>query len=241
MKQAIVLAAFGSASPEVIERDIRPIELAVAAAHHEACVRLAFTSDFILRRLREQGMHAESVSEAIARLNAESFCRISILPALVIPGTEYDRLCENLAGYAVAPPLLADDSDLEWMASVLASIAAEEKTPLLVMGHGSGSSADGIYASLRQRLPENVFLACFEGGCTLAEILPELDRLPDKRITLAPLMLTAGAHALRDLAGEDAHSWKSILESRGFDVRLRLQGLGSLPAVQQRFAGKVLY
>ena len=51
-------------------------------------------------------------------------------------------------------------------------------------------------------------------------------------------MLVAGDHARNDLAG-DGDSWKSTLEAMGFDVRTRLQGLGALPEVQQRFVEKV--
>lgn len=239
MKRAIIIAAFGSASAEVIERDLRPIERIVAATHPDAQICLAFTSDFIIRRLREQGIQAESVAETIARLKADGFNLISVLPALVIPGMEYARLVEASDGCTVAPPLLASESDLDWMTGLLASIAEEEGRPLLVMGHGSDSEADEIYASLRQKLPGNIFLACFEGSCTLGQILPSLEALPYKQLTLMPLMLTAGTHALRDLAGDGEHSWKSILESAGFAVRLRLQGLGSLSAVQQRFAQKI--
>jgi sirohydrochlorin cobaltochelatase len=84
-----------------------------------------------------------------------------------------------------------------------------------------------------------VRLACVEGEYSLDGILPELEALPDGRLTLMPLMLVAGDHAKNDLAGYDGHSWKNRLEARGFDVRARLQGLGSMEAVQRRFVRKV--
>ena len=52
-------------------------------------------------------------------------------------------------------------------------------------------------------------------------------------------MLVAGDHAHNDLAGEEDDSWKSILENRGFTITLRLCGLGSEKAVQERFCEKV--
>ena len=66
-----------------------------------------------------------------------------------------------------------------------------------------------------------------------------LDALPEKKITIAPLMLVAGDHAHNDLAGEDDDSWKSILERRGFTVQVRMRGLGAEEAVRQRFCEKV--
>ena len=62
--------------------------------------------------------------------------------------------------------------------------------------------------------------------------------MPGKRLTLMPLMLVAGDHAKNDLAGNDGDSWKSILMARGFDVGLKLEGLGSMPEVRQRIVEK---
>ena len=62
--------------------------------------------------------------------------------------------------------------------------------------------------------------------------------LPQRHITLMPLMLVAGEHAKNNMAGEDEDSWKSILESLGFETRIRMQGLGAIKEVQQRFAEK---
>ena len=67
--------------------------------------------------------------------------------------------------------------------------------------------------------------------------MPALECLKPRALTLAPLMLVAGDHAKNDMAGE-GDSWKNRLRSMGFDVRVRLQGLGSLPAVQARFVEK---
>ena len=110
---------------------------------------------------------------------------------------------------------------------------------MLFMGHGTDHAADEIYVRLREKLPENVYLACVEGAHRLDTILPQLDAMPDKVITLAPLMLVAGDHAHNDLAGDEDDSWKSILESRGFRVKVRMRGLGAEPAVQQHFCEKV--
>ena len=140
-------------------------------------------------------------------------------------------------GLPVSKPLLCDDADLNWMASLLSEIAREEDRPLLMMGHGTEHAANERYARLRERVPQSVFLACVEGEYSLEGVLPALDRLPRRAVTLMPLMLVAGDHAKNDMAGEGA-SWKNRLQALGFDVRVRMQGLGSLPAVQARFVEK---
>ena len=63
--------------------------------------------------------------------------------------------------------------------------------------------------------------------------MPELETLEKKEVVLMPMMLVAGDHAKNDLAGDDEDSWKSVLTTKGFDVRVRMRGLGALKAVQQ--------
>jgi len=77
-----------------------------------------------------------------------------------------------------------------------------------------------------------------EGDLALDGILDDLEAVPGKALSLMPLMLVAGDHAKNDLAGDGPDSWRSRLLARGFDVRLRLQGLGALEAVQRRFVEK---
>lgn len=132
-----------------------------------------------------------------------------------------------------------DEADLEWMAHRMGEIAAEEGRRTLFMGHGTDHAADETYVRLRALLPENAFLACVEGAHRLETILPRLDALKEKKLALAPLMLVAGDHAHNDLAGGDEDSWLSILTGRGFDVTVRMQGLGADEKVQARFVEKV--
>lgn len=240
MKRAMIVASFGSTSPAAVEAGVRPIEEAVAAAHPGVAVHRAFTSALILERLRMQGVQAESVEECVSRLKREGCAEIIVVPALMVPGHEYRKICSQAAGCRIVPPLLCSEADIEWMAAFLGSIASGEPGPLLLMGHGSDSEADSIYTALRKKLPGKIFLACLEGNCTLELLLPDLDRLPEKTLILMPLMLTAGRHVLRDMIGDDEHSWKSVLESRGFKIRTRMQGLSAFPEICRRFAEKSL-
>lgn len=82
-------------------------------------------------------------------------------------------------------------------------------------------------------------MACVEGAHTLDSILDGLKGLPEKRVSLMPLMLVAGDHARNDLAGDEPDSWKSILQNLGFEVKMLQQGLGALGPVQRRFVEKV--
>ena len=239
MKQAILTVSFGTSIPEAERSCIRPVEEAVRRAFPEWEVRRAFTSRIIMRKMKARGEAVDSETEALERLRADGFDRIVVAPTHIIPGEEYERVCAAAAGRRISEPLLANGDDLDWMAGVLAGAAREEGRPLLMMGHGTEHAADETYARLRERLPEHVFLACVEGAHSLEKALPALERLPGRKLTLAPLMLVAGDHARNDMAGDGEDSWRSVLTARGFDVRTRLQGLGALECVQRRFVEKI--
>lgn len=239
MKKAILTVSFGTSHAEAERSCIRPVEAALERAFPDWKVCRAYTSRTILNKLRAGGVQVESETEALTRLQTEGFDPIIIAPTHIIPGEEYERVRAAAMGRRLSAPLLAEEGDLEWMAKELTSISAEEGRPLLLMGHGTEHASDAVYAHLREKLPSGVFLACVEGAHSLKQVLPDLDRMCNRQITLMPLMLVAGEHALNDMAGDGEDSWKSILAARGFDVRVRMQGLGALECVQQRFVEKV--
>lgn len=239
MKKAIIAVSFGTTHEDAVRGAIEPVERTLAEAFEGWTVCRAWTSRMIARKLRERGTPVENEREAIERLKAEGYERIALASTHIIGGREYDKLKDAADGLPVSAPLLDTDDDLNWMAALLGRIADEEGRTLLVMGHGTEHAADETYARLRGVLPANVRLACVEGSHGLDELMPELDAMADKRLTLMPLMLVAGDHAKNDLAGDDEDSWKSRLQARGFDVRARLRGLGALPEVRARFVEKV--
>ena len=239
MKKAIVAVSFGTTYAQAEQTCIRPVEQALAAAYPDWQVRRAYTAGIVMRRLRERGERIDSVPEALDKLRQEGFDKVALASTHVIPGVEYEALCKAAGDLPVSEALLSSEGDLVWMAKLMEGIAAEEGTPVLFMGHGTDHAADEIYVRLRELLPANVYIACVEGAHRLDTILPQLETIAEKNVTLAPLMLVAGDHAHNDLAGDEDDSWKSILEKRGFGVKVRMRGLGSELAVQQRICEKV--
>ena len=237
MKKALLAVGFGTTHRDAEERCILPVEDALRTAFPDRKVFRAWTSRLVREALARRGERVGSVGEELARLRAEGYGDIGIVSTHIIPGGEYEKVLKEAAGLPVSRPLLDTGEDLFWTARFLEGIAREEKRPLLMMGHGSACPADGMYGLLAEFLPENVFLACVEGAHGLDGVLPALERLRPREVTLMPLMLVAGDHAKNDLAGEK-DSWKTRLESMGFGVRVRMQGLGELPAVQARFVRK---
>jgi sirohydrochlorin cobaltochelatase len=48
-------------------------------------------------------------------------------------------------------------------------------------------------------------------------------------------MIVAGDHANNDMAGNGDGSWKSIFESKGYQVETIIKGLGEYPGIQAMF------
>ena len=239
MKKAIGIVSFGTSHKDAELSCICPVEQAIAEAFPDRETFRAFTSRIIARIMKKRGENVENEQEMLQRLKAEGYEEIVLATTHIIPGFEYEKLTSVADGMNVSEPLIVSEEDEAWMASLLESIAAEEESTLLVMGHGTEHDADGIYARIQKKLSGNVFVGCAEGARTLENILPELEKLEKKEVVLMPMMLVAGDHAKNDLAGDDEDSWKSVLTAKGFDVRVRMQGLGALKAVQQRYVEKV--
>lgn len=236
MNKAVLTISFGTSYADAAQSCILPVEQALGAAFGDWPVFRAYTSRMIVRKLREQGQEIELETEAIARLLQAGYDPLCLASTHIIPGEEYELAASAAGSLKLSEPLLWSEEDLDWMAGLLGGLAREEGRPLIMMGHGTEHAADGIYARLRERLPKGeVFLACVEGAHTLDSILDGLKGLPEKRVSLMPLMLVAGDHARNDLAGDGPDSWKSILESHGFETSCVLKGLGEYPGIRKLY------
>lgn len=65
-------------------------------------------------------------------------------------------------------------------------------------------------------------VSTIEGYPTLATTVAQLKRERVRRVTLVPLLLVCGNHTKEDIAG----TWRAELERQGFEVTVRMRGLG---------------
>ena len=77
-----------------------------------------------------------------------------------------------------------------------------------------------------------------EGWPNFENVLEELKERKIKNVTMMPLMMVAGDHAMNDMAGDEEDSFKSMLIKEGFKVDTYLHGLGENSAVQNLFVKK---
>lgn len=225
-KNVLISVSYGALDNAALDADVGRIETAILNALPGWHLSRAFTSARVRALLSKRGKEVPDAAGAIAQARAEGAEHIALATLLISPGEEYEGV-------------LAEDEDLDALAAYYAGVQHDCGTPLLLMGHGHPSNGNPAYRRLRQRLPEQVYLACLSGADNLTALLPELLSQPARRITLEPLLMSVGGHTLRDMAGEEPDSWKSQLEKAGFTVDCHLTGMGRLEIAQRIYARKL--
>ncbi|WP_092153300.1 sirohydrochlorin cobaltochelatase [Desulfovibrio legallii] len=234
MKRAILLVAFGASSAQG-QNALKGFDALVRQRYPGVPVRWAFTSLLLRERLALARQKSDSVFKAMSRLGFERFTHVAVQPLQTIPGSEHEQVCAAVAEAAaphglvcrVGAPLLQSPADVQEAARALVRHLPAERAPhedVVCMGHGARHAAVGRYADLDQAvraLDPRVHVGTMNGAALLEDILP---RLASSTVWLMPLLSVVGRHALRDMAGAQAQSWRSRIESDGRRCRPVLLG-----------------
>ncbi|MBR1497257.1 MAG: sirohydrochlorin cobaltochelatase [Oscillospiraceae bacterium] len=246
MKKALLAVSFGTGVPEA-RKDITAFEDALKDTAPDRAFFRAFTSPTIRRKLAHRGETVLSTEEALGLLAEKGYTDVAVQPGYILCGGEYDRLAQAAAKFAprferlrLGKPLLASDADLRTVAEVLWQTYRPEEGALALFGHGAAHLANMAYPAMQTALrllgAKDAFVATVEGWPGYGELAEQLREGGYRTVTLTPLMLVAGDHALKDMAGDGAESWRSRLMAEGFTVTCRLQGLGAVPAIREIYA-----
>jgi len=239
VKKGILLVAFGTSVPEA-RKAYDNIERVVKAAFPDIPVRWAYTSSMIRSKLAKQGQPLDSMEMALARMMDERFTHVAVQSLHMIAGWEFHELQRNAAAFgamaggferiSVGGPLLASQEDFAKVTdALLKNLPRGRKAgeAVVYMGHGTSHPSNASYPALMyylQRRDPAVFMGTVEESPTIDEIRQMLSARKVKTAYLMPFMAVAGDHALNDLAGEDATSWKSVLTRSGIDCVPVLKG-----------------
>lgn len=249
MKKALAAVSFGTAFPEA-RQAVAQIEETLRAAMPGYDFYRAFTSSVLRQKIgRAEGLQIPGAGELAEQLLAGGYEEARFQSLHVMPGLEYEKMCRELAPYrekftrfTIGAPLLASPEDCravcESLLSGLPECAADEAR--VYVGHGTGHPANAVYGELERQFralgAERVYVGTAAGFPGPDHIRSRLKKRHVRRITLAPLMIAAGAHVRNGLAGDTEGSWKAVLTRDGFEVRLDLRGLGEVAAIRERFA-----
>ena len=250
MKKALLVVSFGTMYPEALERNIAAIERDLAAAFPDREFRRAFTSGIIRRKLmRRDRVKVDGVVEALEALWLEGYEDVLVQPTLIINGEETARMRAEIRLYSdqfrrlqVGKPLLTDQQDYELLADAIAQEMPQMSYDgaLALMGHGTKHFSNPAYIALEYVFHAkgytNVFIGTVEGYPTIHEVIDRLDNhLNARRVYIAPLMVVAGEHARKDMAGPQPDSWKNQLIAHDYQPIAILKGLGEYAGVRALF------
>ena len=268
----LLVVSFGTSFNDSRAEDISSVEKALAEANPDWSVRRAFTAQIIINHVQaREGEKIDNMEQALDRAVDNGVKNLVVQPTHLMHGAEYDELTDALSKYedkieniVVAEPLLGqvgDDAtvindDKQTVAKAVvaqamknagyedAKAAAEDKTALVLMGHGTAHSAKVTYSQMQTQMNklgyENVFVGTVEGEpeeTSCEAIIEAVKEAGYKNVILRPLMVVAGDHANNDMAGDDEDSWKSMFTASGaFDkIDTQIEGLGRIDEVKELY------
>ena len=240
-KAALLMVHFGTTYADTRALTIDAINEHARQTFPELEVREAYTSRIIMRRLRARGIDKPAPVDALLKLRSEGYTHIIVQSTNIIEGVEMESIRRDVASVApffkeirVGNPLLYSVEDAE---AVVASLEATmpKKGSVVLVGHGTYTPSTATYAMidymLKARGLTNFHVGTIEGYPSYDTMLAQLKANKARQVTLVPFMFVAGDHANNDIAAD----WKEALEKEGFKVSVRMEGLGQIPAIQQRF------
>jgi sirohydrochlorin cobaltochelatase len=246
--KALLLVAYGTCSPEG-RKAYANIEKAAVKKFNDRKVVWAFTSSFVLRKMKQKGQKAFSVSEALDGLKNSGVTDVCVQSLHVVPGGEFDKIRDavkqnkkSFGKICTGKPLLYSYHDLQTLTGIFQSIipaARKSNDAVVIMGHGSEDGCcdlNYIAAACEfSNIDRKIFLGTVEGAMRIGEVKKRVLESGAKKAFLMPLLIVAGNHAKEDLAGDGKESWKSVLEREGVKCVPVMKGLGEYGKVAELF------
>ncbi len=253
--RAILTVSFGTSVQETRTKTLEAIEYAIHSKFSDYAHERAWTSKQLRAKVLEtEGLKIYSVQEALTQLKSAGVLKVYIQPTFVTNGGEYQKLIQETAAFEsqfqalrIGSPLLENTEDFAPIVKAITQSTAyqcpQTDELLLFIGHGTTDGEDFLYEQLDQTLQSsvtsNIRLKTMRSATSIDEIISVAHERRVTKITLAPFMIAAGRHVLKDISGDDSNSWKSRLEQAGFQVHCIRKGLGEIPEIQQFFLHKL--
>ncbi len=258
MKKALVVVSFGTTHFDTLQKTIEAIEGRLIQAFPDRDFFRAWTALMVINKLkRRDGIHIPTTKEVLQRLADAGYQDVLIQSTHVTPGVEFLRVQAAIRAFqgrfarvALGRPLIyfqggesrgremPDDYEPVLAAYDAMLPATSPEHAVVLFGHGTAHPANAIYAALQCRFRDrgqNVLVGTVDAYPELDDVRRQLRGTPVRRVTLVPMMVVAGDHVKNDMAGEEADSWRRVLEADGYDVDVVLKGLGEMSAFQEIF------
>jgi sirohydrochlorin cobaltochelatase len=237
------------------------IQHKIKAAFPDYEVRQAFTSRIIIKKLEiRDHLKMDTEKQALDKLMNEGYTEIIIQPLHIEAGDEYEKVSRIVEEFTKRHPFLKislgrpifyftgqNERPDDYMIAIKALTNQIPRMmnhdAIALMGYGGLNPSNTAYAALQMKLQDaelnNVFVFTVEGYPTIDTAIKEMKYNKIKRVTLMPLMLTAGDHANKGMAGDGKDSFKSQLIAAGFQVNTYVHGLGENTKIQDIYVQHV--
>lgn len=246
----LLVLSFGTSFNDSRRLTIGAIENDLETAFPDYSVRRGFTANIVIDHVnRRDGEKIDDIGESLDRAAANGVKNLVVQPTHLMNGIEYDELCGKIADYSdafekvvIGDPLLTTDEDFQTVADAIVDWTKEYddgETAIVFMGHGTEAESNAVYQKMQDLLTSgghtNYFVGTVEAAPSLDDVIAAVKAGEYKKVVLEPLMVVAGDHANNDMAGDEDGSWKTEFEKAGFEVTTVVEGLGSVPAIQDLF------
>lgn len=258
----ILIISFGTTYKKSRENTIDILADIFRETFFDIPVYIAFTSKVILKKIyEEERINIDTVEEAFRRMSQEGITRVFIQSTYIFHKVEKNdkdigfiinkyrglfpdgiyignALLENKEDYNKIFPILFQE--LSFMEiNVSRETLNDANTAIIVIGHGIYNHNKAYpldYHLLREIGYKNIYVGAAEGEPSAKYILKEIEKnMQIKNIILVPFFFLVGKHVIRDIAGLETSSWKSIFELAGYQVKCILKGLGEYPEIQEYY------
>ena len=153
----MLFVSFGSSYESARKNNIDKTVNRVAQEYKDYDVFQAYTSNMIRRKLKNQGIDIDSVSEALTKIKEKGYTDVVIVSLHIIAGFEYEKILKvtddfNFDSCKVTTPMLYEEKDYHDVAVLLDTLYKDLKDPVILMGHGSEHKNDISYDKLQDEL-----------------------------------------------------------------------------------------
>lgn len=217
-RPVIVLVAFGTSVDEA-RQVFDFIDTRARQRYPDHEIEWAFTSQFIINKLKRRGIVTRTVAEVIAGLRTRGVRQVALQSLHVVPGQEYHIIpATDTRGLEVAfgAPLLTNEADIEVTIDALAP-EIDPEAATVVVAHGNNKhpefnvQVETFAHAIEERYP-NLNVASVEGTPGTRGLEAIKARQP-RQVHFIPLMIVAGDHILNDVLGDEEESWKNIIQA----------------------------
>lgn len=264
-ERGILAVSFGTSHPGAYAKAMGEMEADIRLAYPQYPLYRAWTSRMIRDKvMARDGICISGADQALEQMRYDGIREAVILPLFVLNGTEMERLREDTEelqkgweqrntgdtgdgaekkadpSIIFGMPLLTSQEDLEQTADILSrEWTLSEDEVLVYVGHGTYHPSNIVYQKLNEQFAgmgkQKVFIGALKGNLTIKKILAKIKKTNAKKIILAPFMLVAGDHAVREIISDQKDSWKHGFETEGYEVRCVMKGLGEYRGIRQLF------